>query len=195
MRLSLIPLFALMLSFTGCSYVQSDTPAPLSFKRYQPIILNVGTVEFIDEYKSPGKAPNVEHLLPYSPEEAMRIWVKERIRATGNESTLQVIIKDGSVISTPLATSTGVMTFLGLAQDKRYDLNLVVEMRIYGRGSAISEASIQVSAQRTISITDNTSLHERNVAFQRMIAEAMESINAELEKNMFAYFGNYITYQ
>jgi len=180
---------------SGCSYVETDAPPPLTFVRYQPILLNVGTVQFIEEYKSPQQKPYVEHLIPYSPAETMRIWVKDRIRATGNEHTLQVIIKDGSVMSTPLAQSSGVLGFMNITQDKRYDMNLVVEMRIYGRQSAMSEASIIVSANRSIVLSDIASREERTLAFYRMMADTMEQLNAQLEKNMFTYFGSFITYQ
>lgn len=188
-----LALVALLLA--SCSVVQSDPPPPLSFTRYQPILLNVGTIDFVEEYKSPMKPPYVEHLMPYSPTEAMRIWVKDRIRATGSEHTLQVIIKDARVLATKAEKNSGVLGFMRLTSDKRYDLSLTVEMRIYGRESAMSEASLNVSTTRTIHISDITPVHEKNVRFQQMIADAMESINAELEKNMFSYFGSFITYQ
>ena len=179
----------------SCSYVESDTPPPLSFTKYQPIILDVGSIEFVDEYKSPMQDPYVEHRLPYSPAEAMHIWVKDRIRANGNEKTLQVIIKDARVVVSTLPNSSGFLSMMGIGDNKRYDLSLVVEMRIYGRDSAMSLASLQVSTTRNITINERTSAHEREVMFRNMVADSMEVMNAELEKNIFTYFGSNITYQ
>ena len=183
------------LTLANCQYVESETPPPLNFNRYQPIILDVGEIDIIDEYKSPMRDPYVEHRLPYSPADAMRIWVKDRLRASGNEKTLQVIIKDASVVAKPLEKSSGVMGAIGLAQDVRYDLSLAVEMRIYGRDSAMSTNSLQASTTRFIAISDSVSSHEREVKFRQMVADSMEVLNAELEKNIFTYFGNNITYQ
>ncbi len=188
-------LFLASFALTACSAVESPMPPQLSFTRYQPIILDVGEVQFIEDYKSPGHDPYVEHRMPYSPTEAMRIWVKDRIRASGNEKNLQVIIKDARVMVSKAPQSSGVLGFIGLSEDKRYDLTLTVEMRIYGRESAMSEANVNVSTTRNITLSDSISLHEREVAFRKLVADAMEVINAELEKNIFTYFGTYITYQ
>jgi hypothetical protein len=183
------------LALTSCEYIEPSMPAPLNFKRYQPIVLDVGEIQFIEEYKSPMRDPYVEHRLPYSPAEAIRIWVRDRIRASGNEKSLQVLIRDARVVATPLEKSGGIFGSMGLTQDTRYDMSLFVEMRIYGRDTAMSLSSVQASSKRSIVLNDSISLHEREVRFRRMIAEAMEGVNAELEKNIFTYFGENITYQ
>ncbi|NBX03363.1 MAG: hypothetical protein EBR02_04765 [Alphaproteobacteria bacterium] len=193
--LKIFGLATLALLLSNCDQVQSTIPSPLTFTRYQPIILDVGDVQIIEEYQSPKTAPYVEHLMPYSPAEAMRIWVKDRIRASGNEKSLQVIIKDARVMSSTLPSGSGVLGVVGLSKDKRYDLTLAVEMRIYGRSAAMSEANVNVSTTRFITIADTASSHEREVQFRKMVGDSMEVINAELEKNIFTYFGHYITYQ
>lgn len=184
-----------MLMLGSCSH--DDSPVdfkPLTFVRYQPIYLNVSTIEFVQEYKSPMKAPYVEHLMPYSPEDALRIWVKDRIRPVGPEKSLQVIIKDASVTATELHKDSSFEDFFTIDQDRRYDAKLEVEMRIYGSASALSEASVSVKAARSVTMSENASVYRRNAIFRQMIAELMETVNAELEKNMYQYMGNYINY-
>lgn len=168
--------------------------APLTFVRYQPIYLNVSTIQFVNEYKSPMQPPYVEHLMPYSPEDAMRIWVKDRIRAVGPEKSLQIIIKDASVKATELHKDSSIEDFFTIDQDRRYDAKLEVELRIYGSASALSEANVSVKAARSITMSENASVNRRNAAFREMIASMMENVNAELEKNMYQYMGNYINY-
>ena len=85
-RIGIILLGALALG--SCSDESPVDFPPLSFTRYQPIYLNVSRVEFVNEYKSPLRPPNVEHLMPSSPEDAMRIWVNDRIRAVGPANSL-----------------------------------------------------------------------------------------------------------
>ncbi len=162
--------------------------------RYQPIYLDVANIEFVEEYKSPMRSPYVEHLIPYSPSEAMHIWVKDRLRTVGLDKTLQVIIKDASVIATELPKPDGITGFFTDSQDWRYDAKLDVEMRIYGEG-AMSEASIDVSATQSTTISEKASALPSAKPFSAsMIADLMESANAELEKNMFKYFSKYISY-
>lgn len=188
----LLALAALLLA--SCSQSTPPVvPKNIGFKRYQPIMMNVSKIDVIEEYRSPMRNPNVEHLLPVSPAEAMHTWVKDRLRVGATEKSMQVIIKDASVISTPLPKPEGVAGIVNLGNDRRYDARLNVEMRIYGDG-AMSEASIEVTATRSININERTSVHEREVIFRRMVFDLMETMNAALEKNMFQYFGNYIIF-
>ncbi len=150
------------------------------------------SIDIVDDYESPMQPPNVEHLIPYSPSDAMHIWIKDRLRAVGTEKSLQVTIKDASVISTPLSSPGGI--FPSLNNSNRYDARINVEMRVYGSSDAMSLASIDVTATAAITIDDKDSLAERKAMFNKMIFDLMESMNAELEKNIYQYFGSYINY-
>jgi hypothetical protein len=163
---------------------------PLTFTRFQPIYFDVSSIEVVEEYKSPMRQPYVEHLLPYSPAEAMRVWVKDRLRAIGSNRTLQVIVKEGSVKTTTLSSKS----WFAFDDKRRYDAVLTVELRIYGPSSAMSEASVIVTANRSIILNEKASVYERDAAFRQMIADMMETLNAELERNMFKYMANYINY-
>ncbi len=181
----------------GLTSCASESPVdfpPLSFLRYQPIFLNVTSIEFVDEYKSPMRSPYVEHLMPYSPADAMRIWVKDRIRAVGPDKVLQVIIKDGRVTASQIHKDSSIEDFFTVDQDRRYEAALDVEMRIYGSDGAMSEASVVVKATRSITMSENASVWRRNYEFRKMIFEMMEAVNAELEKNIYQYMGGHINY-
>src|SRR4051812_24284901 len=99
-KMIFLPLLLLM-AITACEHPGPKDKGEPGYTRYQPIHLNVNTIDVTDEYKSPKAPPNVEHLMPWSPSEAMHTWVKDRLRAVGANNTLQVIIKDASVVSTP----------------------------------------------------------------------------------------------
>jgi len=191
-KLLLIALSALALN--ACSDENTVDFPPLAFVRYQPIYLNVSSIEFINEYKSPMRTPYVEHLMPYSPEDAIRIWVKDRIRAVGSEKMLQVIIKDASVVVSELHKDNSIEDFFTIDQDRRYDTKLEVELRIYGTASALSEANVIVKEKRSMTMSENASAWRRNQLFRQMIGEMMNTVNAELEKNIFMYMGNHINY-
>ena len=195
--MSLKPLIAAALAVLALVACRSESPVefpPLSFVRYQPIHMDVSNIEIVEEYKSPQREPHVEHLMPYSPAEAVRLWVKDRLRAVGMEKTLQVIIREGSVVSVPIRKDTAVGDLVTLNRDKRYDAKLEVELRVYGTQSAISESNVSVSATRSITIPEKASANRREAMMRQMITDLMETVNAELEKNMHLYMSGNIAY-
>lgn len=189
-------LFAMGLLVASCQ--QPGPPIerqPLSFKQYLPIHLAVSKIEVIEEYKSPMVPPNVEHRIPYSPAEAMDIWVKQRLRAVGLENRLEVIIKNGAVTATELPKQSGFQGFFTGEPDKKYEAVLEVEMRVYDEsGSAMSAANVSAKASRTVVLNEKASVQQREEAFRKMITELMTLINAQLEKNMFMFMSGYISF-
>lgn len=180
---------------SSCSDAPPPPPRPkASFARYVPFKLNIAYIDVVEEYKSSGKPPYVEQFFPTSPAQAMRNWAEERIRTVGQSRYMQVLIKDASVKETPLPRTGGVKGVFTRDQAQRYDARLDVEMRIYGDKSALSEASLQVAASRSATIGEDASPAEREALFARMTADLMNMVNAELEKNILAYFSNYIDY-
>lgn len=181
-------LLPLLLFITACDAGPISGPV-INFRRYQPIYMNVQKIEVIEEYKSPGTAPNVEHTMPYSPADAVHIWVKDRLRAAGGEKTMQVIIKDASVVGKDVEGSG----FFGIGGEKQYDARLELEVRIYG-DSALSEASVNIVATRMMTMSDSASASTRDQKFRGMVNEMMDITNAELEKNIFQHLGDYVNY-
>jgi len=175
------------------SHPPPPSPPQITFTRFQPIVLNVGQIDIVDEYKMPMHEPNVEHLIPISPSDAMRAWVRDRIRAGGETKTLQVIIKDASVVASEVPLPPGADPG-DVSPDRRYDARLEVELRIYGTENAMSEASVNVVATQSNTINEKASLSERKAIFRRMVSSVMDSANAELEKQIFQYFNSSILY-
>lgn len=188
MRTLLFLAAALLLA--SCETVNVPPPHPLSFKNYSPIYLKVGQIQINDEYQPSRQLPHVEEFIPISPTDATHTWVDDRLRATGGSNTLEVIIHDASVTATPLPQQDGLFTG---SPDKRYDARLTVEMRLY-TGGAMSEASVEAAATRSLTIPGNVSLVQRDAMLHQFIAAMMVSINAELEKNIYKYFAGYIDY-
>jgi len=180
---------SLKTTFTTDAHKVRSPQGSLNFTHLQPIAFYVSNIDIVDEYKSPMHEPNVEHLVPISPVEAMHIWVKDRIRSVGADKTLQIIIKDASIISSPVKTPGGDTD----DRIRRYDARLDVEMRIYGT-DAMSEASIDVISTQSNTIPESASVAERKAVYKQMMFDLMDSMNAELEKQIFKYFTRYISY-
>ncbi len=177
------------------SACEGNVPAgpSLNFKRYQPIYMNVATIKVVEDYQSPSRAPNVEHLMPYSPADAVHIWVKDRLRSTAQDKTLHVVIKDASVIDTTPAEPDGFAGVFSIGQTHNYKARLEIEFRIYGE-AALSEASINIVATRDMSMSGSASAATRNLHFREMIFDMMTVVNAELEKNIFEHLGAYVNF-
>jgi hypothetical protein len=184
--------FLFLFGLAACS---SSTPAPNtqppSFTQYAPINLDVARIDMIEEYKSPFAAPNVEHLMPYTPADSVTLWVKDRLRATGHDKILQVTIKDASVKSIDLPKTQGLTGLFTNDQDKKYDGRLEVEMRIYG-DQPMSLANTSVVVTRSITIPENASPNVRKSAYIQMVQDMLKTLNDKLELNIRSYMGNYI---
>ncbi len=188
--------FFITLIFFAVAACSSPTPPinqqPINFSQYAPINVDVARIDLIEEYKSPFAAPNVEHLMPYSPADAMALWVKDRLHATGHDKILQVTIKDAAVKSTDLPKTKGLTGLFTNDQDKRYDGRLEVEMRIYG-DQPMSLADTSVVITRSITIPENASVNYRKSAYLQMVQDMMKMLNDKLESNMRSYMGNFIS--
>jgi len=182
-----------MLGLAACS---SSAPVPntqpLSFTQYPPINIDVARIDMIEEYKSPFSAPNVEHLMPYTPADSIILWVKDRVHATGHDKILQVTIKDASVKSIDLPKTQGLTGLFTNDQDKKYDGRIEVEMRIYG-DQPMSVANTSVVITRSITIPENASPNTRKAAYTQMVQDMMKMMNDKLESNMRSYMGNFIS--
>ena len=188
-------LVALFLLSSCAPEAAPPEPAPLSFKQYQPFHINVAEAQITEEYKSLGRAPNVEHQLPLNLSDAMRIWAQDRIITDGKQGILDVIIQDASVKEIRLPVEGGVRGVFTNDQQARYDARLKVEMRIYNGVTAISAANLSVEAKRSRSIAESASPYERQKQLDELVRGVMVEINAELEKNILLYFSNYMNYQ
>lgn len=175
----------------GAPAPRLDAP---SFAASTPISFTIRDVQVREEYKSPLAPPNVEHFFPATPAESVKQWVAERIRTTGHERTLEVVIKDASVIEVPLPRTEGFKGIFTKDQALRYDASLVVELRMYGPESALAEASTEVRVTRSDTVGEDASPAAREQLFWRMNNELMQALNAELEKNIYQYFGPYLDY-
>jgi hypothetical protein len=165
-----------------------------SFAQSTPFSLDVADVQIVEEYQSPLRAPNAEQLFPTTPAEAMKSWVHDRIRAAGTDGQLSVIIKNAAVIETTLPKTQGLKGTFTNDQEARYDATLTVEMRVYKRGGAMSDASLSVTATRSQTVPEKASAYERDRIFNQILTDLMTSINAELEKNIQQYFGAVLVY-
>jgi hypothetical protein len=183
-----------LLALSGCAPApQALNYPPIRFNNSSPITLDVAIIDVVDEYQSPLAPPNVEHLFPVIPLDALHQWVEDRVRASGKDKRLQVIIKDASVVEEKLPLTKGVKGVFTNDQAARYTGRIALEMRIYG-DRAVSLASTQINATRSHTLAEGASVAQRDQLFYNLTKQMMADVNAELEKNIQQYFSNYYRY-
>ena len=155
----------------------------ISFANLAPISFDVARIEVVQQYQPPQVPPNVDHLTPVQPTDAIRRWANERVRAMGGSGTMRVIIKDASITETHLAGTTGVRGAFTTDQSERYDGRLSVDL-VVEVPSRRFQGYTGATVARTISVPENVSLQGREDAWHSLVERMMADLNAKLEEGI-----------
>jgi hypothetical protein len=176
---------AATLALGACS---SAPPRPqarqISFANLAPISFDVARIEVVQQYQPPQVPPNVDHLTPVPPSDAIRRWANERVRAMGASGTMRVIIKDASITETSLKPTTGVRGAFTTDQSERYDGHLAVDL-VVEVPSRRFQGYTGATVARTISVPENISLQGREDAWFAMVERMMTELNGRLEEGIY----------
>jgi hypothetical protein len=105
----LVVAVALLTLAAGCETTLPPRSFPdLRYTHLPPIRLDAVRVDVVQQYRSPGKAPHVEHEFPVRPAEVAERWARDRLQAAGVNNIVRATIVDGAVVEVPLQQSTGV---------------------------------------------------------------------------------------
>ena len=181
-----------LLVLAACQAPVLPPPIPeLTYGHLEPINLDVGRIEIVEQYVPPLKAPNVEHTFPTPPATAMRQWAKDRLRAVGEIRTARLVIKNASAIETKLEITGGLRGAFTKDQSERYDVTLDVVLEVRGEdGVAVAFANAVVTRSKTV--TEGLSLDERARVFHEMTLSLMDEVNSKLEKNIRQFLVQYL---
>ncbi|MBF0335920.1 MAG: hypothetical protein HQL40_20160 [Alphaproteobacteria bacterium] len=172
---------ALAFSLAGC-----QTPSPtqklpqMTFQHLPVWRLDVGQVMIQSDFKSPMRAPHIEHLAPVSPEEAVRRWAAARLQPVGLDGAVRVVVRDARLTETPLQVTQGVKGAFTKDQAARFDVVLDVAVQVIDqRQMPVAEAVAQAARNR--SIPEGTTLNDRDRILYEMVEGAMMDLNAQLD--------------
>ncbi len=168
---------ALTLSFlAACTQAPVIPYEPLDVSG-PPYRLNVASVNVVKDYISPKRLPNVEHLADVSPAQAVKKWAAERLIAGGSINTLEVDVKDASILRKDLPKKTsGIEGAFTTEQTEEYDGSLEVEIKIYNAGSVLPVAHLSVAAHQVMTLPDDAAPIDREHLYHRMTVELMKTI-------------------
>ena len=183
---------AVFLVLAACETPLPPRPrAELSYAHLAALKMNVATVEVASDFTAPLKKPNVEHLLPITPEAAMKRWAGDRLRTGGGTGVARFTVRDASVVETPLAVKKGIVGAFTREQAERYTATVEGTLRIIDdRGFQRGTATARVSLSRTVA--EDASLNEREMAWFRLVEDLMKSFDAEMERNVRRHLGGHL---
>lgn len=163
----------------------------ISFADKRPFMLDVGQLEIVPEYVSPAKRPNIEHMMPVSPENATVRWAQDRLRPVGRSGFARVVIKDAKVVEVSLKTDK---TFTGMfkqEQAERYDGSLDVAIQILDERH-LPLADVVARATRTRTVPEGVSLNERDRVLYEISEALIADINAQMEQLVPTYLNRWV---
>jgi hypothetical protein len=170
-----------------------STPQPvrfpdLTYGHLGAMRLDVDRIEIASEYQAPMRAPNVDHVFPTPPERAMRRWAQDRLAAAGSNTGryARFVITDAKVTETDLPRSTGLTGAFTTDQSQRYDLSMsaAIEIREERGNYRVGYATASTSRSRTVA--EDITVNEREKVWFEMLEQAMNELNAELERQIRA---------
>ena len=177
-RIGLLTLFGALLSACAATPERQVFPE-LNFNHVSQILLDVSEVRVVNEYRSPLKAPNVEHEMPVKIDQAVRKWAEQRLRANGNQNAFAVLtIKDASVVEKQLEKKTGLTGFFTNDQSERYEFRVMAELRIEEVNGNKAIATAEVSRVKTVS--EDITLNDRDMMYFQQVEQLMSDFNIEM---------------
>lgn len=166
----------------------------LTYGHHGVIGLDVASVEFRSTFVPPRKPPHVEHLSPANPVVAMERWTNDRLRAVGREGTARVVLSNASLIETPLRVTGGVRGWFTTEQAARYDAAIEIAVQIIDAGG-VQRAYTLARADRSRTVSENTTLAEREKVLFDLVEATTTEINGELDKSIRQFLQRYIIQQ
>lgn len=177
--------------------VGCETPNPtqtfpqLSFAGQPKILLNVASVEVVDEYRMPLADPNVEHRAPLSPSGAMELWARDVLQPVGNQGRAVLRITNGSVIETPLKGTTGLKGVFTTDQAERYDAAAVATLEVFD-ANGVPVGSAEGKATRYQTVAEGISLNDRERIWYRLVEDTVLDFSRTMEVAIRRYLVNYV---
>lgn len=178
--------FLLLIMVTGLAACQSTPPpAPpqrqLSFGSGAPLVMAAEAVEVIEQYQSPGTAPNVEQEFDMTPAGAVRQWATTRLRADGTPGIIRVTLLDGRVTRDKLATTSGLKGLIKDEQEYRYNGRIQIRIDYQPATSTQGPAQAHAEATGTFTVPEGQTLQQLEKQMFDMVQQMILRIDLEIQ--------------
>jgi hypothetical protein len=155
--------------------------ADLSFTQLQPLQLNVGAVDVIDNTVSvSAKAPDMR----VSPSNALGRYARKRLQAMGGEGTLKFVIQQASLTSAQSEPNQNKWAqAFALDQSMDYTITMRVGLDLTGRTTQPNIKSAY-TLERKKTLPAGTSLADRDRELNLLIADMVKNVDMAVEKGI-----------
>lgn len=179
-------------ALAGCVKAPPTPTYPdITFEHLSPMYLNVGEIRIVDEFRAPLQRPHVEHELPVSLNQAIRNWVRDRLKTTGNSGAVAIVtIKDASALEKELEKEKGLRGLVTKDQSELYEFHALVEIRVNDISGSSAVATAE--ARRSKSVPEGITLNQREQMYYAQVKALMQAFDVEMERNIRAYMGAYL---
>jgi hypothetical protein len=191
MRLAFFAFLALGL-VAGCQTAPPKQTFPaLTYAHKGTIIFNVGKVDVVSSYVAPLKEPNVEHLAPIPPEQAMMQWGHDRLRAGGGPGVVRLRVIDAKIVDVPLPLEGGIRGAFTRQQSDKYVATVAAEIQVLDdRGNV--HGSVRATTERSRTVAEGTPPAERDKVLFALTEASMNDMDAGLEKAVREHLAGFV---
>jgi hypothetical protein len=179
-----------LLAPLGPGRAQDARFADLTFGYLGQIALDAARVEVVQEFRSAGAKPNVEHLFPIPPAAAVARWAEDRLKPAGRFRLCRVVVKDAAVVEVPLPKTGGIKGWFTTDQSERYDATVEVTVEIRDDTGRNAYATARVKRSQTVE--DGTPPNKRREVWYAMTEKLMADLDKELERAIRQYLAAYL---
>lgn len=173
-------LFALPLLMLLAPLSAAAQSAGFDFGGKAPILLDVATIDVESTYTPPMRDPYVDHLIPVTPTDAVRLWVTARLKAGGTQGRARVIIHDASVKEQALERTSGVKGWFTKDQSEKYEGKIQVEIVVDGTSRGFG-GSASALVGRSTTVEEDVSLAEREKTMLALVRDLAADLDSQVD--------------
>ncbi|MDP9195474.1 MAG: hypothetical protein M3O22_01690 [Pseudomonadota bacterium] len=184
---------ALLLSLAACAGPQPAAKAArtMSFADKPSVSLDVAEVRITSEYEPAGQGAWVQDSFPVSPVAAVRQWANDRLKATGRDGNVHVIVKEAGIRSVPLQKTAGIKGFFTKDHTEQYEGKITVEVIGKSDERKMSGAA-DATVQRTVSVPEDASPAQRESIQYEMVKKMMQDLDEKLTQAVQVYLAPFV---
>lgn len=180
--------FAALFTLAGCQATPPPTqPATLSAGTASPLIVAAESIDLIEQYQSPGTAPNVEQEFDITPASALRQLIAARLQADGTPGVLRLVLLDGRVTRQALPTTGGLKGLFTDEQKYRYQGNMRVRIDYVPASPSQPNAHAEVESSGSFTAPEGVTLAQLEREMLNMIQQMTSRLDLEMQANMLRH--------
>jgi hypothetical protein len=173
------------LGAAGCAPKAEPQPGlDLNFARLGPLPLRVAHIDVAETYQPMSAPPHVELQFAVPPDQAIRRWVADRMRAEGGTANLAIDITDADILEETLPVAGGLGGALTDQQNRQWTAHLAVNitLRSIDTGQIVSTTGFRI--EHLITTPQSATPSDLREAQADLIRKAMGDFNRGMEMTL-----------